>query len=235
MATSTPEKWATDLVSELVGQRCDHGRFVRGKELAEHRRVAEISVSPGKVTALVYGSSMKPYDVTLRVPSQDGPPMDAHAFGFDCDCADWGDPCKHGVAVALALAAQFDANESLAEVWWGTPKLAPMSIGDAVEMRSQFEPIDLELYNQSAHAAPHSSATVLPSTMPQWAENLAPTVPARDVEEWLGQPTSALRPLKRPTTDAIERLADLGPLEVGEGWDLAPTMQLLVMHVIEPS
>lgn len=226
MSDIQPVEWATDLIVELITQRCDHGRLVRGKELADHRRVAEISVGPGKVTALVYGTSMTPYDVTVRVPSRGGPPVDAHAFGFDCNCADWGDPCKHGVAVIMALAAQLDADTGLADLWWGVPTMSPRP--------DKFEAIDLELYNQSAHAAPHSSATVLPSTMPQWAENLAPNEPARDIDDWLGMPASALKALNRPRTDAVERIADLGPLLVGDGWDLAPAMQLVIMRIIEP-
>ena len=48
-----------------------------------------------------------------------GLPLFPDRLDIDCDCPDWGDPCKHGSAVLYVLAEAFDDDPFLVLAWRG--------------------------------------------------------------------------------------------------------------------
>jgi uncharacterized Zn finger protein len=203
--------WATELLGRLVGERCDHGRMVRGAELFEWGRVVGLRVDDGLAEADVLGSRTVPYETSVRFAG--GRPHDARELRFTCTCPDWGDPCKHGIALVLALAEQLDEHPELAERLWGQdrePRAAPRAARAATV---------------PAPAAP------LPTDPAAWAEGVAPARPATTVDEWLGGRLPRFRrdePLPDTDADADEVLDALGRLDAGDGIDLAPAVRALV-------
>lgn len=113
----------------LIEAHADVRRLWRGRELWREERVLRLSVEPGRIVAGVQGSRSRPYDVLIDVPILEDDPFLRtlylltharnalhHAFTqaphlvprytdveFVCSCPDWGDPCKHTVAVWLAF------------------------------------------------------------------------------------------------------------------------------------
>ena len=95
--------------------------------------VVRIFVVPGRIVGKVEGSRVRPYDVQISAPLLRDQPLlrmlhflldvpeamqevldhvpqlipNPHDVEFVCSCPDWGDPCKHGVALWLAAAERF--------------------------------------------------------------------------------------------------------------------------------
>jgi hypothetical protein len=212
--------WATELLGSLLAESTDHGRLVRGKELFDVGRVVGLDIRLGEASASLIGSRLAPYDVSLRVPV-DGRPTRASQLHFSCTCPDWGDPCKHGVALALALGDELDHDPALAERLWGSD--------DRPRWPAQPEPL----------TAPAPAARPLPVDRPTWAEDLHDRRPAASVDEWLGL-TPPLRPApgrdasRRPAPpDPLTPVLSLGPLLAGDGWDLAPAIELLLLGLVD--
>ena len=82
--------------------------------------------------ATVVGGRPDPYHVTITVETVSRPddlgqiPERAHVARlipradellFSCTCPDWDDPCKHGVAALLALAAELGSRPELLVYW----------------------------------------------------------------------------------------------------------------------
>ena len=124
-------------IAELAPMLADGGRLSRGRQYHRKGNVADVDVGPGLVSASVQGSEADPYtvliacreaseneraaldiDVTAVVPR----PLD---IAFTCHCADWGDPCKHGVAALLEFAREVDDNPNLLLVWRGIEGVVP--------------------------------------------------------------------------------------------------------------
>jgi hypothetical protein len=124
-------------IAELAPLLADGGRLSRGRQYHRKGNVADVDVGPGLVSASVQGSESEPYtvliacreaseneraaldtDVTAVVPR----PLD---IAFTCHCADWGDPCKHGVAALLELAREVDDNPNLLLLWRGIEGVVP--------------------------------------------------------------------------------------------------------------
>jgi uncharacterized Zn finger protein len=201
---------ATDLLGGLLAELVDHARLVRGKELADRGRVHDLDVQPGRVTGSVTGSRAVPYEVVVRLPSSGGPPQSARELRFDCTCPDWADPCKHAVAVTLALGEHLDDEPELATQWWGQA-MDPVRAGGPGARRTPVE---------------------LPGAAdrPAWAEGLTPPATPHSIEAWLGGMTPSRR-ASLPMVDGVEEVLELGRLDIADGIDLAPALQLLLLSL----
>lgn len=123
---------AASLLSVTVAGLADPQRFRRGKAYLVDHAVTLLELSEGLLLATVVGGRPEPYRVTITVetvarPDDLGPvPERAHVARLiprgeellcTCTCPDWDDPCKHGVAALLALAAELGARPELLVAW----------------------------------------------------------------------------------------------------------------------
>jgi hypothetical protein len=205
--------WASDMLGRLLAERVDHGRFVRGRELLEDGRVVGVELQRGKATASIIGSRLSPYDVQVLFPV-DGRPTDPDDLRFSCSCPDWGDPCKHGVAVAFAVAEMLDDEPELAEALWG-------------EERGATPARPLRPPSTAAPVGP------LPTERPAWADTVRIPAESHTIEQWLGHLVPASPPVDLAPSDPIAVLVALGPMIVGDGWDLAPALRRLVLDLLD--
>lgn len=130
---ATPSgRLAASLLSVTVAGLADPQRFRRGKGYLADNAVSRLDLSAGVLLATVVGSRAEPYHVTVTVemverPDDLGQTLDrAHVARliprgeellFSCTCPDWEDPCKHGVAALLALAAELGPRPELLVTW----------------------------------------------------------------------------------------------------------------------
>ncbi len=120
---------AGQAMSELAARVAEGQRMSRGRKYHRQGKVFDLDVNPGIVTASVAGSRAEPYEVSIackhaneneRRASMEEPDAAVPRVvdvAFTCICPDWGDPCKHGVAVLLAFAEAVDADASLLYTW----------------------------------------------------------------------------------------------------------------------
>jgi hypothetical protein len=123
---------AASLLSVTVAGLADSQRFRRGKAYLADHAVTRLELSEGLLLATVVGGRPDAYHVTITVETTTRPddlgqvPDRAHVARliprgeellFSCTCPDWDDPCKHGVAALLALAAEFGARPELLVAW----------------------------------------------------------------------------------------------------------------------
>jgi hypothetical protein len=131
------------MFSTLAAEMADPERFRRGRTYVRQHAVASIVVQPAVVHGEVQGSRPEPYEVTihtravrrataLAAMSQDGttsrPSMlvpRPDDLRLSCTCPDWGDPCKHAVAVLLALGDELAAEPELLARWRQVDAPAP--------------------------------------------------------------------------------------------------------------
>ena len=135
---------ASSLLSVTVAGLADPQRFRRGKVYLAENAVARLELSEGVLLATVVGSRPEPYHVTVTVetvvrPEQLGQiPERSHVARLiprgdellcSCTCPDWDDPCKHGVAALLALAAELGARPELLVMWRCGNATTPTRVG----------------------------------------------------------------------------------------------------------
>jgi hypothetical protein len=123
---------AASLLSVTVAGLADPQRFRRGKAYLADHAVTRLELSEGVLLGTVVGGRPDAYHVTITVETVTRPddlnqvPDRAHVARliphgdellFSCTCPDWDDPCKHGVAALLALAAEFGARPDLLVAW----------------------------------------------------------------------------------------------------------------------
>jgi hypothetical protein len=119
-------------VAELAVSLADADRLSRGRRYQRKGNVSGVFVAAGAATGQVDGSRSDPYEVTIAVRTANENIRQAVASGdlgaavprppdvaISCVCPDWGDPCKHGVAVLLKLAQEIDDDLSLLLRWRG--------------------------------------------------------------------------------------------------------------------
>ena len=203
---------ATMALGKAVGERSDGTRFLRGAELMERGKVIALTVSHGRANGSVQGSSHAPYMVEI-VSKADGVfPSSSSQLTFRCSCPDWGDPCKHAVAVTLELADRLD---------------------DDPELLARFLGLEAATHSPrpgAAVAQPTSAA--LETVAPVWASAVRPPAPPIDAAAFFGRPNPPSSTPSSPTPSSIgrmtptgdlpaDRLRALGPLVV-DGYDLAP-------------
>jgi len=123
---------AASLLSVTVAGIADPQRFRRGKAYLADNSVSRLDLSEGVLLGTVVGSRPEAYHVTITVETVSRPddfgqsPERAHVARlipradellFSCTCPDWDDPCKHGVAALLALAAELGSRPELLVIW----------------------------------------------------------------------------------------------------------------------
>ena len=196
-------------MGHLLAERADGGRLVRGHELFEDGYVHDVEFGDGIASATVYGTRREPYRVVMRHPGTGTLPESSRPLRFECSCPDWGDPCKHGVALALVYAEYLDHH--------------PSEASDDTDSPEFTEP-----------ASTVRQAVVLKLTVerPSWAESVETPAPATNLDDWLGSSPPPTRPLGLAAGDPIGALLDLGPLRVGSV-DAAPGVSLLVMRLLD--
>lgn len=201
----------------LLTALADSGRLVRGHELVEDGRVRDLIIAHERIEAIVWGSRHDPYDVTIRVPTGGDLPTDPRQLRFDCSCPDWGDPCKHAIAVVLRAADELDNNHRLLATLLGSnadPDGAPMTPATAVSpvVRTVVPP---------------------PRERPTWAQDIPEPRSPSTIDGWLGDDPGR-QPAQPPLEeDPTELFLSLGELRVGDGPDLAPSLQLLIYRLLE--
>ncbi len=207
-------------IGRLLAALADSGRLVRGHELVEDGRVRDLIIAAERIEAVVWGSRHDPYEVIIHVPSGGELPTDPRQLRFSCTCPDWGDPCKHAVAVALSAANELDGNHRLLKTLLGDAAIAP----------GEQDPLDVAARERSVVVA---TTVAPPRERPTWAQDLTEKRPPTTVEGWLGEDPGrqpAVPPLEE---DPTELFLSLGALHVGDGPDLAPSLQLLIYRLTE--
>jgi hypothetical protein len=118
------------MFATLAAEMADPDRFRRGRAYVRQQAVMDVEVEPGMAHGAVQGSRALPYDVTIGVRTVRRSAAAAAEAGrlnalvprpddltIRCTCPDWGDPCKHGVAVLLALGEELARQPGLLGVW----------------------------------------------------------------------------------------------------------------------
>ena len=118
------------LFATLAAEMADPDRFRRGRAYVRQQAVLDVTVEPGVARGDVQGSRATPYTVTIRTCAVRRAAAAAAAAGrlnalvprpddltIACTCPDWGAPCKHGVAVLLALGDELVRRPELLAVW----------------------------------------------------------------------------------------------------------------------
>lgn len=124
-------------LAELAARVAEGQRLSRGRRYQRQGHVFDLEVAPGMVTGLVAGSRAEPYEVSIACRHANDNERRAAAaaatgavprvvdIAFTCICPDWGDPCKHGVAVMLAFAEAVDFDTSLLFTWRSIDDVVP--------------------------------------------------------------------------------------------------------------
>lgn len=124
-------------LAELAAVLAEGARLSRGRQYQKRGQVIDLMVEAETVTASVRGSADEPYEVTIACKAAGQNQRSAAAvdptavvpkaldIAFTCHCPDWGDPCKHGVAVLLEFAREVDDDPSLLLRWRGIDDLTP--------------------------------------------------------------------------------------------------------------
>lgn len=116
-------------LAEVVMALADADRLSRGRTYQRKGKARVVSVEPGVAEVEVLGTADSPYRVVVatrpagdnaRAAAELDPAAAVPAPGdvaLSCDCPDWGDPCKHGVAALLQLACDVDDDPSVLLRW----------------------------------------------------------------------------------------------------------------------
>jgi SWIM zinc finger len=218
-------------LGRLLAERTDSGRLVRGHEIFEDELVDEMRIDGDRISAEIIGTREWPYEARMRLPrAADGSlPDDPWKLRFDCTCPDSGDPCKHGVALTLAVADLIDRKQ------FPGVDIGAFAVDESLDdqRRTMF---DLSGSPTAGTSAPRPAPTPLPvaTARPSWAEELPDRPPPTSLAGWLGdEPPADTKYLDLGDVDALELILDLGPCEVaGGGPNLAGAIQLLVVRLL---
>lgn len=122
---------AAQELAELAARVGEGQRLSRGRRYQRQGNVLDLDVSDELITATVAGSRAEPYHVSIackpaneneRRAAMDDPSgaiPRAIDVAYTCICPDWGDPCKHGIAVMLEFAEEVDGDAHLLLAWRG--------------------------------------------------------------------------------------------------------------------
>lgn len=129
MENGTGRPWARAWIDAL-SDYADPARWRRGVQYYENDFVLRVTMVPGRIVGKVQGSREQDYDVVIVIPMVKDAPLlrvihfllgdedamtevlehvpqlipDVSRLEFMCTCPDWGEPCKHAVAVWLEAA-----------------------------------------------------------------------------------------------------------------------------------
>ncbi len=216
----------------LVGARSEPNRFLRGAELADRGVVTAVEIRTGELRGSVTGSRRESYSVKITIQLTGSTIGAGSPIRWSCTCPDWGDPCKHAVAVMLVVSQQVDEEPELLGRFVGTNIDSDAPAEDDVttsRRRARVAPPPVPPVTTDKHAG-------LPVVAPLWAEALdGPLATVSTVREFFGAPlrdpedegtSDAGQPIGEgePLDDSLigsDRLRQLGPLVV-DTYDLAP-------------
>ncbi|MFV2039837.1 MAG: hypothetical protein ACC660_06300 [Acidimicrobiales bacterium] len=213
-------------LAELAARLAEGQRLARGRRYQRQSQVLDLQVEPGRVTARVKGSRAEPYDVSIacKVANENdrrATEMDIAAavprasdIAFTCICPDWGDPCKHGVAVMLQFAQEADDDISLLLTWRSLDDLVPLAAAGTESLaRVRSEPL---------RRVPRTKAAPGPGSVPTVTATES-TERTTELDEffWGAMPTESgalIGPLEELQLDAYGRVriplpnVDAGPV-----------------------
>ncbi len=192
-----------------IAARTDPIRFMRGAELAERGMVTLLRVEPGRCSGQVRGSRSVPYAVEMRTQAQGTLPDRDASVSFSCTCPDWGNPCKHAVAVALVLGEQLDDDAEMLTTFIGLRH--NKRPGRTIEVTVNDDQVPPTL--------------VRPEARPTWAEGLVRPAPPATADEFFGKSPVSVPAPDEPVVEV--HAATLGPLVIA-GFDLAPDLLRLL-------
>jgi hypothetical protein len=197
-------------LAKIVAERTDTMRFLRGNELVERGMVASILIERGRAQAVVRGSHTTPYSVDVASSAEGELPSESAQLRTACTCPDWGDPCKHGVAVVLALAERLDSDDEALARFIGqrSPSASdrPLSVTSLV------------------------STTPLPTVPPIWAHDVVARSTPHDAAEYFGDdpiPVIVKRAVNVSTDEILEALGSM----MVDDLDLAPDFGRLLRRL----
>jgi len=107
-------------IADLAIELGDPGRMMRARKLHRAGSVGEIVVEPRRLQAAVFGSDHDPYEATVESDgsgSLAGPEPEFGRIRCECTCPDWGDACKHALALLLTFAEEVEEHPQLASMW----------------------------------------------------------------------------------------------------------------------
>jgi SWIM zinc finger len=199
----------------LVGARSDPMRLLRGAELAERGVVSSLDVRAGELRGLVSGSRRESYSVKITTPVTGTAPGAGSPIRWSCTCPDWGDPCKHAVAVMLVAAQRLEEDPDLVATFVGSDVLAPAEI---FQSETGTRPTASSTQSTRINRSPG-----LPVVAPLWAEGLSEVENTTTAQQFFGDAPLGMTPTTPPSDPSVgpDRLRQLGPLIV-DSYDLAP-------------
>jgi hypothetical protein len=213
--TSPTGRLAATMVQVAVAGLADPQRFRRGKAYLADRAVTRLEIDRGSLRATVQGSRSDAYRVVITCPTITRPadlsgeqPERQHVATLvpeagqllsSCTCPDWEDPCKHAVAVLLALANELSARPELLVTW----RCAPGEGSRAeVGARGRGQRGHLRLVSSGRSAAPAD-----PYGGPEWQQFFGTDAEDADVAEHVDLPDHQLA-LGSPLDDVVAAIAD---------------------------
>jgi SWIM zinc finger len=215
----------------LVGARSDPMRLLRGAELAERGVVTSVEIRPGELRGSVSGSRRESYTVKITTPTTGSLPGAGSPIQWNCTCPDWGDPCKHGVAVMLVAAQRLEEDSDLVAVFVGSsPQPNTEQIPEQIPEQTREQNPEQEREQNRAQRTQQSPAVTLsnrpaglPVVAPLWAQALGEVVEATTAQQFFGDAPLGTTPTTPPSDPSIgpDRLRQLGPLIV-DSYDFAP-------------
>jgi SWIM zinc finger len=211
----------------LVGARSDPMRLLRGAELAERGVVTSVEIRPGELRGSVSGSRRESYTVKITTPTTGSLPGAGSPIQWKCTCPDWGDPCKHGVAVMLVAAQRLEEDSDLVAVFVGSSpqpntEQIPQQIPQQIPEQEREQKTPQRTQQNSAFTVSNRLAG-LPVVAPLWAQALGQVIDATTAQQFFGDAplgTTATTPPSDPSIGP-DRLRQLGPLIV-DSYDFAP-------------
>jgi hypothetical protein len=107
-------------IADLAIELGDPGRMMRARKLHRAGHVGEIVVESLRLNAPVFGSDNDVYETSVMSDgsgSLAGPTPEFGRMRSECTCPDWGDACKHALALLLTFAEEVEDQPHLVEVF----------------------------------------------------------------------------------------------------------------------
>lgn len=217
-------------------------RFLRGAELADRGVVSDVAISQGELRGSVSGSRREAYSVKITTPVTGASMGVGSQIRWSCTCPDWGDPCKHAIALLLVASLRLDDD----------PDLLATLVGSDSEVPPPDSPVDIQAEIPETQVAARvrkgptttvdapvivpARSTGLPTVAPLWAEALGVVDYPATIHHFFGMTSAGTTTPTAPSTESpsssssssstgmtigTDRLRQLGPLIVDD-YDLAP-------------
>ena len=207
-------------LAELAAVLAEGARLSRGRQYQKRGQVTDLMVEPEAVTASVHGSRDEPYDVTIACKAAGQNERSAAAvdptavvpkaldIAFTCHCPDWGDPCKHGVAVLLEFAREVDDDPTLLLQWRGIDDLTPPPPAGTESLNAPPVASPPAVSPPKPEPASEPERPVVPTARNLRSAAVAPTPPAGSADEDGDQDAEAVESVE------AESIEVGGPLDI---------------------